>query len=90
MKTLFCVVTLLAVSTLTGCQSIKSTLTNRDNGSLDYIHAQKLPPLNMPAHLQTTPFTPLYAVPDVAPTANAVLTDPTQKQYRLPKPPTNQ
>lgn len=87
MKSLFCVVALLTLTTLTGCQSLKSTLAKRDNGSLDYIHAKKLPPLNLPADLQTAPFTPLYAVPEA--TNSTPLVSPTQKQYRLPTPPTH-
>lgn len=71
---------------LSGCQQVNGLLAKRDNGSLDYLNAKKLPPIALPADQQHAPFTPLYAVPDV-PKAVEPSTNQTGKQYQLPTPP---
>lgn len=87
MKTLTLVAGVMAaIVTLTGCQATKSLLSNRDNGSLDYRNAAKLPPLKLPADQPTADFTPLYQ----APNGTGQLTDfvnEAGKQYQLPRPP---
>lgn len=71
---------------LSGCQQINSLLAKRDNGSLDYLQAKKLQPLELPANQQTAPFIPLYATPEVPQTLEPS-TNQAGKQYQLPKPP---
>lgn len=66
-----------------GCAQTKALLNARSDGSLDYQSAQKLPPIKLPAHWQTAPFTPIYEVPE--PTGD-IHTE--GKQFVLPKPPT--
>lgn len=79
-----CVV--LATTALTGCQNIKQVWGKRNNGSLDYQSAQKLPPIKLPANQVTADFTPLYPTPTVGEnTLN--LTNESGKQYKLPQPP---
>lgn len=79
------VLCLTVMVTATGCQNMKSLLAKRDNGSLDYTQAQKLPPIKLPAAQPTAPFTPLYDVPTV--TEAQPLTNDSGKQYQLPAPP---
>lgn len=79
-----CVV--LLATTLTGCQNIKQAWGKRNNGSLDYQTAQKLPPIKLPVGQDTAEFVPLYPTPTVGEnTLN--LTNESGKQYRLPTPP---
>lgn len=73
---------LMCAVALTGCQTVKSAWSNRDDGSLAYTHAQKLPPLNLPAAQQTAPFTPIYAVPE-----GGQPIEQSGKQFTLPTPP---
>lgn len=75
---------LLAVLALTACQNVKSLMAKRDNGSLDYTTAQKLPPLLLPAKQQTAKFAPLYHVPD---TQGVPMVEEGAKRYTLPPPP---
>lgn len=68
---------------VSGCAQTKALLNARSDGSLDYQSAQKLPPIKLPAHWQTAPFTPIYEVPELK---GDVQKD--GKQFVLPKPPT--
>ena len=67
MKTLFtpsksfaALLTLVLGSTvvLSGCQTAKGWLSQRDNGSLEYQNSQKLAPLELPAAQKTAAFIP--------------------------------
>lgn len=71
---------------LTGCQNIKQTLGKRNNGSLDYQTAKKLPPIKLPVSQESVEFSPLYPTPEAGKSTIA-LTNESGKQYRLPKPP---
>lgn len=82
----FTAMILTAVTLLTGCQSVKGVLGKRDNGSLDYLNAQKLDPIALPANQASAPFVPLYEVPSVAGEI-APSTNESGKQYQLPRPP---
>lgn len=86
-------VMIMSLAILTGCQSVhkgtqgfKNLLGKKDNGSLDYMSAKKLPPVQLPAQKSNIEFVPLYAVPNV-PKNTLNLTNEAGKQYRLPKPP---
>lgn len=86
-KTLPALLTVVLGSTLvlSGCQTAKGWLGQRDNGSLEYQDSQKLAPLELPADQQTAAFVPLYPTPNVG--ANTLdLKNEAGKQYQLPKP----
>lgn len=86
-KLLTAIFTLFLGSTvaLSGCQSAKNLLGQRDNGSLEYQQSQKLAPIELPVTQETAPFVPLYQTPDLG--ANTLeLQNEAGKQYRLPKP----
>lgn len=84
-KSPLCVCLGLALAVvLSGCTQTKALLAKRDDGSLDYQSAQKLPPIQLPAHWQTAPFTPIYEVP----TLSGEPMVQQGKQFVLPKPPT--
>lgn len=70
---------------LGGCQSVKSVIGKRNNGSLDYQNSQKLAPLQLPANKETGAFIPLYPTPNVG-TNTLTLQNDAGKQYQLPKP----
>lgn len=78
---------LASMITLAGCQTIKSTLGKRDNGSLDYRKTQKLDPIRLPQGQQAATFVPLYDTPDVTSEQVAPLTNDSGRQYQLPAPP---
>ncbi|WP_227674639.1 hypothetical protein [Psychrobacter jeotgali] len=70
---------------LSGCQTVKGWMGQRDNGSLDYQNSGKLAPLELPAAQQAAPFVPLYPTPSLG--ANTLtLENESGKQYQLPKP----
>ena len=70
---------------LSGCQTVKDTISKRDNGSLDYQKSQKLAPLQLPAAQETAAFVPLYATPNVG--RNTLqLQKEAGKQNQLPQP----
>lgn len=74
----------LAAITLvsTGCGKVTKNL---DNHSLNYVHAQKLAPVQIPTNMQTQPFTPLYTVPEAG--ANTLDTkNKNGKRFTLPRP----
>lgn len=75
---------MLAVLALTACQNVKSLMSKRDNGSLDYTKAQTLPPLKLPTKQATTSFTPLYQIPEIS---GQPMVEEGAKQYKLPAPP---
>lgn len=75
---------LVAVLTLSACQNIKSFVPQRDDGSLDYVVAQKLPPIQIPAKQSTREFRPLYHVPDIK---GVPMVEAGAKRYTLPAPP---
>ncbi len=79
-------VALMAVVALSGCQSIKTVLAKRDNGSLDYAKAKKLEPIQLPVGQATASFTPLYHTPTITGEV-AVSTNASGKQFELPAPP---
>lgn len=83
MTNLKLVAVLCALLGLTACQSLKTIMGQRDNGSFDYQKAQKLPPLQLPANQVTAPFVPLYQVPETT----GANTMGNASQYQLPKPP---
>ncbi|WP_350562001.1 hypothetical protein [Psychrobacter sp. CAL346-MNA-CIBAN-0220] len=86
-KMLPTLLTLILGSTLvlSGCQTAKGWLGQRDNGSLEYQDSKKLAPLELPAAQETAPFVPLYPTPNVG--ANTLtLQNDSGKQYQLPKP----
>lgn len=77
---------MVAIVALTGCSATKNLLSKRDNGSLDYRDAAKLPPIKLPADQPAADFTPLYQIP----TTTGQLPDfvnEAGKQYELPRPP---
>ena len=76
----------LASVALTGCQSIQNVLGKRDNGSLDYQHAQKLDPIQLPISQPSADFAPLYPTPAVGDNTLSLSND-SGKQYQLPAPP---
>lgn len=79
-------IVLSCLMAITGCQNTQNLLGNYRDGSLDYVSAQKLPPLQLPAHQANIEFVPLYPTPAVG--QNTLdLTNQSGKQYRLPKPP---
>lgn len=84
MTTLKITSVLLVVLTLTACQNIKSFVSQRDDGSLDYVAAQKLPPIQLPAKQPAREFKPLYHVPDIKGTP---VVEEGAKRYKLPAPP---
>lgn len=79
---IFCI----AMTTMTGCQSIKGVLGKRDNGSLDYVHATKLDPIRLPAEQASAPFIPLYDVPETTGELKPS-TNESGRQFELPRPP---
>ncbi|MBP2279502.1 putative lipoprotein [Psychrobacter sp. PL19] len=86
-KLLTVIFTLVLGSTvvLSGCQTAKSLIGKRDNGSLEYQESKKLDPLQLPAAQETAPFVPLYPTPNTG--ANTLtLENESGKQYQLPKP----
>lgn len=87
MKHLHIIASILASAVvLSGCTAVKNVLSNRDNGSLDYRDAQKLPPIQLPAHQPSAKFIPLYQTPStVGELPN--YTNESGKQYQLPRPP---
>lgn len=70
---------------LTGCQTAKGWLGQRDNGSLDYQDSKKLAPIELPAQQASAPFVPLYNTPNVG-NNTLQLTNEAGKQYQLPRP----
>lgn len=75
---------------LSACQSTKTLLGKRDNGSLDYRQTQKLDPILLPQE-QRAPmpiFVPIYDTPDITSEQVDPFTNATGTQYQLPKPPT--
>lgn len=83
-KTLLAVI-LGSTVVLSGCQTAKGWLGQRDNGSLDYQDSKKLAPVQLPAAQETAAFVPLYPTPNVG--ANTLnLQNEAGKQYQLPKP----
>ena len=86
-KSLLTMISIVLGSTLllSGCQTAKGWLGQRDNGSLEYQDSKKLSPLELPAEQETAPFVPLYPTPDAR--GNTLkLTNEAGKQYQLPKP----
>lgn len=70
---------------LSGCQTAKTIIGKRDNGSLDYQDSKKLAPIELPAAQETAAFVPLYPTPNLGDnTLN--LQNESGKQYQLPKP----
>lgn len=81
------VLTLVLSSTvvLSGCQSARNLLSNRDDGSLTYQQSTKIAPLEMPVEQEAAPFVPLYPTPELG--ENTLqLKNEAGKQYQLPKP----
>ncbi|GAA0307608.1 hypothetical protein GCM10009129_00850 [Psychrobacter aestuarii] len=70
---------------LSGCQTAKGWLGQRDNGSLDYQDSKKLAPIELPAQQASAPFVPLYQTPSVG-NNTLDLTNDAGKQYQLPRP----
>lgn len=75
-----------AVVALTGCNATKDLLSKRDNGSLDYRDAAKLPPIQLPAEQPAAEFTPLYQTPNTTGQLPDFVNE-SGKQYELPRPP---
>lgn len=86
-RTLSALTCILLGSTLvlSGCQTAKGWLGQRDDGSLDYQDSQKLAPIELPAQQPTAPFVPLYETPNVG-NNTLPLTNESGKQYQLPRP----
>ena len=76
---------MIAMLSLVGCQTIKGWTNKIDNGSLDYAEAKKLEPIKLPVEQQTAPFTPLYPTPNVGENTLPI-TDEDGKRYQLPPP----
>lgn len=70
----------------TGCSTSKGLFGKFDNGSLDYRHAKKLEPIQLPADQPAAPFLPLYNAPDSVSNVPEYANE-SGKQYALPKPP---
>ncbi len=74
----------LSIVILSGCSSFAL-----NDGSVDYLTAQRINPVQVPANLQTRPIAPLYPVP-IIPENNAskqlTLTNAKGNRYQLPKP----
>nr|WP_317199605.1 hypothetical protein [uncultured Psychrobacter sp.] len=70
---------------LSGCQTAKGWLSQRDNGSLEYQDSQKLAPLELPVAQNTAAFIPLYPTPKAG-VNTLTLENEAGKQYQLPKP----
>ncbi|MGP4712652.1 MULTISPECIES: hypothetical protein [unclassified Psychrobacter] len=70
---------------LSGCQTAKGWLSQRDNGSLEYQDSQKLAPLELPVAQNTAAFIPLYPTPRAG-VNTLTLENEAGKQYQLPKP----
>lgn len=77
---------LAAIVALTGCSATKDLLSKRDNGSLDYRDAAKLPPIQLPAAQPAAEFTPLYQTPSTTGQLPDFVNE-AGKQYELPRPP---
>lgn len=86
-KMLPTILTVILGSTLvlSGCQSLKTAIGKRDNGSLEYQNSKKLAPLQLPAAQDTAPFVPLFPTPQVGKNT-LMLQNEAGKQYQLPKP----
>ena len=83
----FIVVGFMALSGLTACQSGSNLMAKIENGSLDYTEAKQLEPLQLPAEQATSPFTPLYQVPNIKTTQNGLDMENEQgTRYQLPPP----
>lgn len=87
-KSIASVSALLAVVTLTGCQTLKETLRPKkalNNHSLDYTQAKKLPPVQLPVETQTLAFVPMYNVPEAGENTLSIK-NPKGKNYQLMRP----
>lgn len=86
-KMLPAMLTLVLGSTLvlSGCQTAKTFIGKRDNGSLEYQDSKKLAPLQLPVAQETAAFAPLYPTPNMG-VNTLILQNDAGKQYQLPKP----